>query len=66
LLGVLAPANQVTDVKEILYHGRRHITLRAQSSYISTLYLNGFTRSVTLHLICDCAGGDPCVDVDKT
>jgi hypothetical protein len=40
------------------------VTLRAQSSYIIHCISNGFTRSVTTAPCCDCAGGDPCADVD--
>jgi hypothetical protein len=40
------------------------VTLRAHSSYIDTLYFNGFTRSVTVNAGCLECGGDPCADVD--
>jgi hypothetical protein len=40
------------------------ITLRAHSSYIDTLYFNGFTRSVTVKGACLECGGDPCAQVD--
>lgn len=40
------------------------VTLRAHSSYIDTLYFNGFTRSVTVAATCLDCGGDPCVDID--
>ena len=40
------------------------LTLRAHSSYIDTLYFNGFTRSVTVNAPCCDCGADPCVDVD--
>ena len=40
------------------------LTLRAHSSYIDTLYFNGFTRSVTVNAPCCECGGDPCLDVD--
>lgn len=40
------------------------VTLRAHSSYIDTLYFNGFTRSVTVNAPCLDCGGDPCADVD--
>jgi len=39
-------------------------TLRAHSSYIDTLYFNGFTRSITVVAPCLECGGDPCADVD--
>jgi hypothetical protein len=40
------------------------ITLRAHSSYIDTLYFNGFTRSITVQAPCCDCGGDPCTQVD--
>lgn len=40
------------------------ITLRAHSSYIDTLYFNGFTRSITVVAPCCDCGGDPCTQVD--
>lgn len=41
------------------------ITLRAHSSYIDTLYFNGFTRSVTVQAPCCDCGADPCDVVDQ-
>jgi hypothetical protein len=40
------------------------ITLRAHSSYLDTLYFNGFTRSVTVTGACLDCGGDPCAQVN--
>ena len=40
------------------------VTLRGFSSYLNTLYFNGFTRSVTIQAPCLDCGGDPCTDVD--
>ena len=40
------------------------VTLRAHSSYLDTLYFNGFTRSVTVNAPCCDCGGDPCTVVD--
>jgi hypothetical protein len=41
------------------------VTLRGHSSYLDTLYFNGFTRSVTVNApCCDCGTVDPCEDVD--
>jgi hypothetical protein len=40
------------------------ITLRAHSSYVDTLYFNGFTRSVTIQAPCCDCGADPCTEVD--
>jgi hypothetical protein len=65
--GCPTPLNQITKV------GAWHVgcgedvtvTLRAHSSYIDTLYFNGFTRSVTVTApCCACDGGDACEDVD--
>lgn len=41
------------------------LTLRAFSSYIDTLYFNGFTRSVTVQAPCCDCGADPCDTVDE-
>lgn len=66
VVGCSTPANQVTDVSgwtakcgEVVT-----LTLRAHSSYIDTLYFNGFTRSVTVQAPCCDCGGDPCTTVD--
>lgn len=40
------------------------ITLRAHSSYLDTLYFNGFTRSVTVKGECLACEGDPCAQVN--
>lgn len=40
------------------------VTLRAHSSYLDTLYFNGFTRSVTVQAPCCDCGADPCDLVD--
>lgn len=40
------------------------LTLRAHSSYLDTLYFNGYTKSVTVQAPCCDCGADPCVDVD--
>ena len=59
-------ANQVTDVTDFTVTPGTDvtITLRAFSSYLSTLYFNGWTRSVTVKGACLECGGDPCADVD--
>jgi hypothetical protein len=59
-------ANQVTDVTDFTVTPGTDvtITLRAFSSYLSTLYFNGFTRSVTVKGECLECGGDPCADVN--
>jgi len=66
VVGCSTPATQVTDVSgwnvkcgEIVT-----FTLRAFSSYINTLYYNGFTRSVTVQAPCCDCGADPCDTVD--
>jgi len=59
-------ANQVTDVTNFTVTPGTDvtITLRAFSSYLQTLYFNGFTRSVTVKGECLACGGDPCADVN--
>ena len=59
-------ANQVTDISNwtVTPGTDVTVTLRAFSSYLSTLYFNGFTRSVTVKGECLACGGDPCADVD--
>jgi len=64
--GCSTAATQVTDVSgwtakcgDIVT-----LTLRAHSSYLDTLYFNGFTRSVTVQAPCCDCGGDPCDTVD--
>jgi len=59
-------ANQVTEVGNFNVKAGDTVTftLRAHSSYIDTLYFNGFTRSITVVAPCLACGGDPCSDVD--
>jgi hypothetical protein len=59
-------ANQVTEIIDFNVTAGTVVTLtlRAHSSYIDTLYFNGFTRSVTVNAPCLECGGDPCADVD--
>lgn len=64
--GCPTAANQITQVGnwnvkcgEIVT-----LTLRAHSSYIDTLYFNGFTRSVVVQAPCCDCGGNPCDTVD--
>jgi hypothetical protein len=59
-------SNQVTEVTNFNVTAGTVVTLtlRAHSSYIDTLYFNGFTRSVTVNAPCLACGGDPCADVD--
>ena len=65
-LGCATPVNQVTDVVDFTVKCGEIITLtlRGFSSYLNTLYFNGFTRSVTVNAPCCDCGGDPCTDVD--
>jgi len=66
VVGCPTPANQVTQVGgwTVKCGDTVTLTLRAHSSYIDTLYFNGFTRSVTVQAPCCDCGGDPCTDVD--
>jgi hypothetical protein len=59
-------ANQVTQIGNFNVKPGDVVTftLRAHSSYIDTLYFNGFTRSITVVAPCLECGGDPCADVD--
>ena len=64
--GCPAPLNQITEVSDwnVTCGDVITITLRAHSSYIDTLYFNGFTRSITVNAPCCDCGGDPCTQVD--
>jgi hypothetical protein len=64
--GCPTAANQITDVTNFSVQcgDTLTLTLRAHSSYIDTLYFNGFTRSVTVQAPCCDCGADVCVDVD--
>jgi hypothetical protein len=66
VIGCPTAANQITDVTDFSVQcgDTLTLTLRASSSYINTLYFNGFTRSVTVQAPCCDCGADPCVDVD--
>jgi hypothetical protein len=66
VVGCPTPVNQITDVSDfsIKCGDVLTLTLRAHSSYIDTLYFNGFTRSVTVQAPCCDCGADPCVDTD--
>ena len=67
VIGCPTAANQITDVTNFSVQcgDTLTLTLRASSSYINTLYFNGFTRSVTVQAPCCDCGADPCVDVDR-
>jgi hypothetical protein len=60
------PTNQIIEIDDwtVKCGDIVTITLRAHSSYIDTLYFNGFTRSVTVNAPCCDCDGDPCTDVD--
>jgi len=63
--GCPTAANQITDVTNFAVQCGESITLtlRAFSSYISTLYFNGFTRSVTIQAPCCGCDENPCDEV---
>jgi len=63
--GCPTAANQITDVTDFTVQCGEVITLtlRAHSSYIDTLYFNGFTRSVTIQAPCCGCDENPCDDV---
>ena len=64
--GCATVVNQVTDVVDFTVKPGEIVTLtlRGFSSYLNTLYFNGFTRSVTVNAPCLGCGDDPCTDVD--
>lgn len=64
--GCGTPAVQITDVGSwnVQCGEVVTLTLRAHSSYLDTLYFNGFTRSVTVQAPCCDCGADPCADVN--
>jgi hypothetical protein len=64
--GCATPAVQITDVSgwSAQCGDSVSLTLRGHSSYLDTLYFNGFTRSVTVQAPCCDCGADPCTDVD--
>ena len=66
VIGCPTAANQITDVTDFTAQcgDTLTLTLRAHSSYIDTLYFNGFTRSVTIQAPCCDCDSDPCVNVD--
>jgi hypothetical protein len=63
--GCPTAANQITDVTNFTVQCGETVTLtlRAHSSYIDTLYFNGFTRSVTVQAPCCGCDDNPCDDV---
>jgi hypothetical protein len=63
--GCPTAANQVTDVTDFTVQCGESITLtlRGFSSYVNTLYFNGFTRSVTIQAPCCNCDDNPCDNV---
>ncbi len=66
VVGCPTAATQVTDVTNwnVQCGDVVTLTLRAHSSYIDTLYFNGFTRSVTVQAPCCACDANPCDSVD--
>ena len=64
--GCATPLVQITDVSgfNVKCGEVVTLTLRAHSSYLDTLYFNGFTRSVTVEAPCCDCGANPCTNVD--
>jgi hypothetical protein len=64
--GCATPLVQITDVSNFTVQCGETVTLtlRAHSSYLDTLYFNGFTRSVTVQAPCCDCGANPCTNVD--
>jgi len=64
--GCPTPLTQITDVVNwnVQCGEVVTLTLRAHSSYLDTLYFNGFTRSVTVNAPCCECDGNPCSNVD--
>lgn len=64
--GCAVPLTQITDISSWSVQCGQDVTvtLRAHSSYLDTLYFNGFTRSVTVKAPCCDCGADPCTDVN--
>ena len=63
--GCPTAANQITDVTDFTVQCGESITLtlRGFSSYVNTLYFNGFTRSVTIQAPCCNCDDNPCDNV---
>lgn len=64
--GCATSVNQITEISNFTVKCGEYVTLtlRAHSSYIDTLYFNGFTRSVTVQAPCCDCGADPCDTID--
>jgi hypothetical protein len=65
-IGCPTPINQIIDIND--WHVKCGeivtLTLRGFSSYLQTLYFNGWTKSVTVNAPCCDCGGNPCTDTD--
>ncbi len=66
VVGCPTPLNQITviDNWSVQCGEDVTVTLRGFSSYLETLYFNGWTKSVTVTAPCCDCGADPCADVD--
>jgi hypothetical protein len=66
VVGCTTPKNQITEIDKFSVQCGEDltITLRGFSSYLNTLYFNGWTKSVTVSAPCCDCGSDPCADVD--
>lgn len=64
--GCPTPVNQISQISgfDVKCGDILTLTIRAHSSYIDTLYFNGFTRSVTVNAPCCECDDDPCDKVD--
>lgn len=64
--GCITPTNQIIEIDDFNVQCGEilTLTLRGHSSYLDTLYFNGFTRSVTIQAPCCECDSDPCTDVD--
>jgi len=64
--GSAVASNQIIEISNwsVLPGQDVSLTLRGHSSYVDTLYYNGFTRTVTVKGACLDCGADPCVEVD--
>jgi len=66
VVGCSSPTNQITEIDNFTVQCGEDVTvtLRGFSSYLNTLYFNGWTKSVTVSAPCCDCGDDPCTDVD--
>ncbi len=66
--GCPTPINQITDISawNVKCGDIVTLTIRGFSSYLQTLYFNGFTRSVTVQAPCCDCDGNPCINVNES